>query len=380
MGDLPERHFVGGAVMPGAYRALLCDLRTDRLIDVLPLHDVSVDAYIGKTGTCSGTIPIPNAAMAARVRETVTPGRTALWLERGGDIWWGGMLWTTEVRSDERGRLSMAVQAGSFESYLDHRLMMTTTVVEDMDQFALARLMVDYAQDTDGGHIGIEYDARVSGVRRDRAYSRYDLRTVREILDDLASVEGGFEWRISAHRDPVTGRRIKRLQLGHPVIRTGTSDIVLTRPGPVLAYAWPVDATKQATVWQSRGASTNSDAGEDSVPLMSGVLVDEAAHAAGWPRLDGTSDHTTVERQTTLDAHARGEWDAARSPRTIPEVTIALARTPLTPGLLGASVRLRITDLMWPNGLDARYRVVGMAITAPERGRAETARLYLEVP
>ncbi|NEB06758.1 hypothetical protein G3I78_48265, partial [Streptomyces sp. SID13726] len=152
----------------------------------------------------------------------------------------------------------------------------------------------------------------------------YDLRTVREILDDLAAVEGGFEWRISAHRDPVTGHRIKRLQLGHPVIRTGTSDIVLTRPGPVLSYSWPVDATTQATVWQSRGASTNTNASAESVPLMSEVLLDEAAHAAGWPRLDGTSDYTTVEQQTTLDAHARSDWAAARTPRTIPEITVSL--------------------------------------------------------
>ncbi|MER6196772.1 hypothetical protein ABT234_05245 [Streptomyces sp. NPDC001586] len=379
MVDLPERHLVG-AVIGGAYRALLCDLRTDRLLDVLPLHGVNLDSYIGKTGTCSGSIPIPNAAMAARVRDAVTPGRTALWLERGGDIWWGGLLWTSQIQSDERGRLSMGIQAGSFESYLDHRLMMTSGAFTTMDQFEIARTLVDYVQDTPGGDIGIEYDARMSGVLRDRAYSRYDLRTVREMLDDLAAVEQGFEWRISAHRDPVTGHRIKRLQLGHPVIRTGTSDIVLTRPGPVLSYAWPVDATTQATVWQSRGASNNSNASAESVPLMSDVLVDEAAHAAGWPRMDGTSDYTTVEQQTTLDAHARGDWNAARTPRTIPEITVSLARTPLSPALLGATVRLRITDLMWPEGLDARYRVVGMAITAPERGRPETARLYLELP
>ncbi|MFZ3547698.1 hypothetical protein ACODT3_19185 [Streptomyces sp. 4.24] len=364
----------------GAYRALICDLRSDQLLDVLPLHGVSLDSYIGKTGSCTGTIPIPNAQMAARVREAVIPGRTALWLERGGDIWWGGLIWTTEIRSDARGFLSMDIQAGSFESYLDHRLLMTSGVAEGMDQFDLARYMVDYAQQATGGDIGIEYDNRTSGVLRDRTYSRYDLKTIREMLDDLAAVERGFEWRISAHRDPVSGRRIKRLQLGHPVIRTGKYDIVLTRPGPILSYTWPVDATKQATVWQSRGAATNNNQAADSVPLMSAELVDTAAHATGWPRLDGTSDHTTVEQQNTLDKHAMGDWLAARNPRTIPEVTVALARTPLTPALLGATVRLRINDLMWPDGLDARYRVVGFAITAPERGRPEVARLYLELP
>ncbi|MGZ9931973.1 hypothetical protein ACXNSR_19100 [Streptomyces sp. NC-S4] len=366
--------------MTRAYRALICDLRSDQLLDVLPLHGVSLDTFIGKIGSCTGTIPIPNTRIAARVRESVIPGRTALWLERDGDIWWGGLIWTTEIRSDERGRISMSLQAGSFESYLDHRLLMTSGVAEGMDQFDLARYMVEYAQDTTGGDIGIEYDARTSGVLRDRTYSRYDLKTIREMLDGLAGVENGFEWRIAAHRDPVSGRRIKRLQLGHPVIRTGRNDIVLTRPGPVLSYTWPVDATKQATVWQSRGAAINTNAAADSVPLMSAELVDTTAHAAGWPRLDGSSDHTTVEQLSTLNRHAAGDWAAARTPRTIPEVTVALARTPLTPALLGATVRLRINDLMWPDGLDARYRVVGVAITAPERGRPEVARLFLELP
>ncbi|MFH8403731.1 hypothetical protein ACH4FX_03010 [Streptomyces sp. NPDC018019] len=362
---------------PPAYRALFCDLRTDQLIDALPVQGVSLDDWIGKAGSLGATIPIPNAGLAARVRRAVTPGRTAVWIERGREIWWGGILWTANVSSSSRGFLSMQIQAATWDSYLDHRLLYDTMTAAGVDQFDIARQLVDYAQQQAGGDIGIEYDTHASGMLRDRTYSRYDLPTVRDLLSKLGQVEGGFEWRIASYRDPESGRRVKRLRLGAPILRSGTADIVLDHPGPVLTYSWPVDATGQANVWQSRGASSNSNQAADSTPMLSQLLVAEDAIAAGWPRLDGSSDHSTVEQQATLDAHARADWAAARHPLTIPEITVRVTDA-ISPALLGTTVRLRIRDLWFPEGLDRRYRVVGIAITPPSRGTPETAKLYLE--
>ncbi|MCZ9347886.1 hypothetical protein NGM37_60425, partial [Streptomyces sp. TRM76130] len=50
------------------YRAVFCDLRTDQVIDVLPLTDTKFDDYIGKSGSLSATVPLPNAALARRAR------------------------------------------------------------------------------------------------------------------------------------------------------------------------------------------------------------------------------------------------------------------------------------------------------------------------
>ncbi|WP_439676007.1 hypothetical protein [Embleya sp. MST-111070] len=361
------------------YRVIVCDLRTDQLLDVLPLQSVSIEDYIGKAGALRGSIPIPNAAVATRVRAALLPGRTAVWVERGRDVWWGGVAWTASVTSDERGRLAVEVQAGTWDTYLAHRVLYHSQQATGTDQFDIARGLVQYSQGLPGGDIGIEYGTELSGILRDRTYLRYDLPTIRDLLDQLAATERGFEWRIASHRDPTTGRRIKRLQLGHPIIRSGTSDIVLDHPGPILSYTWATDATGQANVWQSRGSSTNTNQAADSVPMMSVDLVDERSIEQGWPRLDGTSDHTTVIEQGTLDAHARADHARALAPVTIPDITVRVDGT-LTPALLGATVRVRIRDLWWPQGLDARYRVVGMAITPPSRGTPETARLYLEAP
>ncbi|MER7144721.1 hypothetical protein [Streptomyces xanthochromogenes] len=353
-------------------------MRTDQVLDVLPITDVSVDDYIGKIGSASATIPLPNRAVAARARAAVEPGRTAMWIERGPEVWWGGIVWTANLTSNARGFLGLQLQAGGWASYLDHRAILDTQQAVQVDQFDIVRGLIDYSAALPGGDIGIEYDEQLSGVLRDRIFRRYDVPRIREVIDQLGSTENGFEWRIASYRDPGSGRRIKKLQLGAPVIRTGASDIVLDRPGPILSYGWPIDATVQATVWQSRGASSNQNQAAESLPLLSELLVADEELAAGWPRLDGTSDYSTVIEQPTLDAHARADLAAALHPQTIPEVTVALDRTPLSPALLGGTVRVRIRDDWWTEGLDHRYRVVGLAISPPLRGRPETARLFLE--
>ncbi|MFD7237006.1 hypothetical protein ACFWAT_17090 [Streptomyces syringium] len=358
---------------------ILCDLRSDQVLDVLPITDVSLDDFIGKIGSASATIPLPNRSVAARARAAVEPGRTAMWIERGADIWWGGVLWTANLTSNARGFLGLQVQAGGWASYLDHRAILHTQQAVQVDQYDIVRGLIDYSASLPGGDIGIEADAeQLSGVLRDRTFRRYDVPRIREVIDQLASTEGGFEWRIMSYRDPNSGRRIKRLQLGAPVIRTGASEVVLDHPGPILSYGWPIDATVQANVWQSRGASDNKNQTAESLPRMSELLVADEQLVAGWPRLDGTSDYSTVTEQPTLDAHARADLAAALHPQTIPEVTVALDRTPLSPALLGATVRVRIRDDWWTEGLDQRYRVVGLAISPPLRGRPETAKLLLE--
>ncbi|MEL3944505.1 hypothetical protein [Streptomyces sp. LNU-CPARS28] len=360
------------------YRALLCDLRSDQVLDALPLTDVSLDDYIGKTGSASVTVPLPNRQIAARARAAVAPGRTALWIERGPEIWWGGVVWTANLTGNDRGTLGLQLGAGGWASYLDHRTVFHTQQAAAMDQFDIARGLISYAQAVDGGDIGIELGSELSGVLRDRTYRRHDQPRIRDLLDQLGAVEGGFEWRIMSYRDSGSGRRVKRLQLGAPIIKAGTSEIVLDRPGPILSYGWPIDATVQANAWQTRGASDNRNQAAESLPLMSELLVAEQDIAAGWPRLDGTADYSTVTEQATLDAHARADLATARRPRTIPEITVALDRIALSPALLGATVRVRIRDDWFAEGLDERYRVVGLAISPPLRGRPETGRLFLE--
>jgi len=359
------------------YLLRVCDLRSDETMDILPIQGVGYDDYIGKTGSLSGTIPVPDAGMARRVRGCLLPGRTMLYLERGGQVTWGGPLWTRTPTRGARGYLTCPIQAGGLEGYYrSHRLLYDDLVQAGADQLSIARQLVTYAAAQSGGDLGIELGSETSGVLRDRTYSKYDLSSVGDLIDQLGAVDNGFEWRIQVYTDS-TGVRHRALRLGYPKLTSGSTDLILSSPGQVLGYALPEDATGQANAWQARGASISTNLAADSVPLLSGLLTTPGDIAAGWPRLDGTSTYSTVTDQATLDAHATADLAASVRPIVIPSVTVRTSGTDQP--ALGSYVRLRIIDDWFEApGLIARYRVVGLKVAPEERGRDETTDLYLE--
>jgi hypothetical protein len=358
------------------YRVVICDLRTDQLLDVLPVTGVSFDDYIGKTGTCSGTIEITDKRVSERVRRNFIPARTAVYITRGPQVWWGGLLWTRTPSVDSRGYVTVAFQASTFDSYFDHRRIYDTASFVGEDQLEIARQLLNYAQSQNGGDIGIVYDQLYSGVGRDRNYSSYDLLNILEQIELLSNVENGFEWRMRAYSDSA-GRRVRNFQLGYPKIISAQNELILSSPGKIVGYTLPEDGTTTANYWQSRGASTNDDASSESIPLMSSRYFYGTEYDAGWPRLDGVSDYSTVTELETLNNHALADIKRYRRPITIPDVEILLGDN-ITPGLIGVNTRIRIRDLWYYEGVTLRFRIVGFKVSPPERGKPETAQLYLE--
>ncbi|GGZ53500.1 hypothetical protein AB0P12_31480 [Streptomyces subrutilus] len=358
------------------YRAIFCDVRTDRTIDILPLRDVSIDDYIGKPGALSGTIPIPDSAIAARVAR-IEEGRTAVYLERGGDLWWGGIIWTSTLQSDGRGVLSLSLQAATFDSYATRRRIRADLAFPPTDQLELARELWRHLQRAEGGDIGVTYGTESSGRLQSASWRDGDEVLYSEAIEGLAASENGFEQQISVFRDPVTGNRTRQLRLGSPRIHTGVTDLVLDRPGAILSYSFPRDATRGGTTSRARGASVNANQAEESRPVYSDELVAQDLIDGGWPRIDLASDHNTVGDKAALTSLAAAELAQARGAVVIPAITIRLGGV-VPPTLLGRTTRIRITDEWHPEGLDARYRIIGAKVTPPERGRPDTAELYLE--
>ncbi|MFD8995651.1 hypothetical protein ACFVZS_13085, partial [Streptomyces abikoensis] len=73
-----------------AYRALFCDLRSDQVVDALPLTGVEFDDYIGKTGSLRATVPLPDRALAQRARSGGPPPPPPRCGGGGGGVGVGG--------------------------------------------------------------------------------------------------------------------------------------------------------------------------------------------------------------------------------------------------------------------------------------------------
>ncbi|KPI31168.1 hypothetical protein ACGFZJ_21580 [Streptomyces sp. NPDC048253] len=372
------------------YRAIFCDLRTDDTIDILPLRDVTVDDYIGKAGSLSGTVPVPNAQVAARVRR-IEEGRTAVYLQRGNDLWWGGIIWTSTLQSDDRGVLTLGIQAATFESYAGRRrIRQDLTFSGSNDQLEVARRLWRHLQTGElvddgtpapptGGDIGVTFGQELSGVTRAVSYRDGDETVYLEAIDALAALENGFEHYIAVYRDPVTGTRVRRLRLGSPKITTGSTDLVMDRPGTILSYTFPRDATRGGTTARARGATDNTNQAVESRPLFADADIPDGEDLikVGYPRVDLASDHNDIASTTILRSLANAELAEGTGAVVIPEISVRL--DDLVPSaLLGRTVRLRITDEWWTEGLDARYRIIGVKVSPAQRGRPDTADLYLE--
>jgi len=368
------------------YRAIFCDLLTDQTLDILPLRDVSFDDYIGKAGALSGTIPIPNTEIADRVKK-VREGRTAVYLERGGDLWWGGIVWTTTLQSSGRGVLTLGIQAATFDSYAGRRRIRTDITYDTpTPQAEIVRRLwreldrQSYPDAPEGDaqrRLGITFGDEPPKFSRTAVWRNGDETVYQDALDQLAAAENGFEYQIMVYRDPTDGKRVRQLRIGEPKIVTGATDLLFDRPGTILSYSFPYDATRGGTTAVARGASVNSNAGQESRPLASKQQYDTGLLVDGWPLIDLSSDHNEITDALTLESVAAAELAEARGAVVIPAISIHLGGI-VPPALLGRVARIRITDEWFSQGLDARYRIIGVKVTPPERGRPDTAELYLE--
>ncbi|MEU8880507.1 hypothetical protein [Streptomyces hydrogenans] len=361
------------------YRAIFCDLVTDQTLDILPLRDVSFEDYIGRAGSLSGTVPVPDRAMAERAHK-IKPGRTTVYLERGGFLWWGGIVWTTNLQGSDRGVVTLGIQAATFDSYASRRRIRTDALrFTQVEQFQIVRrIWQELGAGLGASAIEPGDDVPSEPVPRTASWRLGDETVYQEALDQLGAYTDGVEYQVLVYRDPSDGRRVRRLRLGSPRIRTGATDMVFDRPGTILSYSLPDDATRGGTTSLARGATVNANAAAESRPTLSSEIPSESLPDR-WPQLDLSTDYNDISDKNTLDALATAVLKEAQGSVLIPEITIRLSEV-VPSALLGRTARLRITDEWHPTGLDARYRIVGVKVRPAERGRPDTAELALEAP
>lgn len=352
------------------YRIRFADLLTDASRDEFPFTGVTLESRVGAVGAMSGQIPIArgDTTTGARIAAIRASAASAVYVYRNGVPWWGGVLWTKTASSDDHGKPSVAINAATFESYLD-RVQLGTDLpaLTNTDQLAIARSFIDHMQADPNANLHLGYDSSVtSGVLRDRVlYLAASRPSYLKMLTDLAALDSGFEFTIQVLTDPTTGARARRLRLGYPTLSSGATHRI-SKPGAILSYTWPEDGTRAATYLMATGSSAQST-----------VHANATALTAGYPRLDVTTSYGTVTDVSTLEAHAKADLALAAPPVTVPAIRVRLDATDLTPQSLGDSIRISIKDELFPAGITATFRLVGMTVTPPERGKPETCDLIL---
>jgi hypothetical protein len=107
------------------YRYFTTDILTNDILAEIPFKGVSYERSIKTAGAFSGSIPvIPTTGGAAgtesmNLYDSTMPGKTALYVMRGDECVWGGIIWTRTYDVISR---NLTVNASEFQSYLHHRV------------------------------------------------------------------------------------------------------------------------------------------------------------------------------------------------------------------------------------------------------------------
>ena len=358
------------------YRYEAAHLLSDVTFDTLPLPASQFDTRIGQAGSFSIPSPLGIAsAQLGRRLQQVAAGACALYVYRDAALWWGGVVWIVTPAGDNAGNATWTVQGADWISYLarvNFQADYTSTAGDPLDQVRalLANMQADPYAD-----IALVADSTETGnASAATTYLASSNSSYGTAIDDLATMDPGFDYAASTTVNPGTGLRTRRLRLGYPQLG-GNLVHRLTRPGNILTYSLPADATQGGTEWRAFGATSNSNQTSTSEPTVSGLYTATSQLAAGWPRLDAGNSYSSVSDVPTLDAYAQADLAAGTTPVVIPQITVELDKTDITPDSLGDTVVINITDPNFPDGLTQTSRIVGIQVNTGDRSNPEVATI-----
>lgn len=376
------------------YRYTVHDFLTGAYIDDIYPRDVEYTKKIREPGTFTGTLPIPNAKVAAAVRRiipqtrsdlTTGPGRVEIRVWRDGELW--GRYWLTGARLQRGrdGKISIELRGSTLDAYWYSLIIQHTLDGQDDEQISSARTFLSHGLDQADADLGIVFQPGSSGVVRPYLAKPEDNTSYGRSIEEFSKSENGFEYFLA---ESVTEDGVRSTwRWASPKFNTGVKHVVTSTPhgGNIAEYGVDIDALRGGTYWRARGGTLQLDPEEDGFALLSDPVI-TPHRAAGWPRIDHIVDHPTQSLDPDeLDDLAEYSADIAGGALWVRTVTIYLPRkTTLNMNSLGDELRMLITDVWHPSvdgaaGLDISERILEIRIRPPARGRGvEEATLTLE--
>lgn len=354
------------------HRYLVTDLVTDTGLGTIPLQGVDYSRRINTQGDLQGEFTIGSSVHAdlARLMATRPCG---LYVYRGADIWWGGIVWTAYPAGGRRGTAAAcSIQAATFDSATERRRILETLTINDTDRASALRALWAHMQTGSGDLKVSTTTGMVGGDAWGGMWEPAQAETYQSVATEIMDTDPGFETTIDVWSDD-TGVRHRRLRIGTPLVGvqdTGQPPHLVATPSTVEGWGQPTDHTHRPTHAMARGAATAKNLGGQVVPVTSPIITAKAALAEGAPRVDAVTDLPTEDSSRLLQAARR----LIRAPYPVPSVTV----TPpegfaWNPGLLGQLGRARIESPMFDGGvLDTVARIIGYKVQPAERGRPET--------
>lgn len=178
-----------------ADRFLLLNYLTRQVVAELPaVESMTYTESLNKPGSWAATIPLTADVDA----DDLYSSRAIFAFERAELLRWAGPLLTARV---DLARGTVELSGEGYLNYLRRRVLYVTKTYTATDQLLIVKGLLDYAQQTFGtpGDLGITTTALSSTttVNRDRTYWWYERKKIGELIEQLANVRDGFDFRLT---------------------------------------------------------------------------------------------------------------------------------------------------------------------------------------
>ncbi len=334
--------------LTGFYRVLYADVATGLIHGELPLAALSWSRVLNGAGHIAARIPLDVGYSDIGLTQTnLLPGRTALWVERGGVIVKGGII--VGYPTLNLATNSVDIEAQGFHAYYRRRVLRATKHWFDTEQLTIAKELVDVA----AADIRVETASMTSGVVRTRRYPWWTFQNIGQAVEQLANTDDGFDFHHEYRWDNTTG------------LPTALWTPIYPKTGRDTNIVFDVDANCDYSSVQVDGTGLGNTvitvgAGEGDATVFD--VQTDGGQLAAFPPYEDVNSYTDVVRLETLQEHGRERLKRIAQPITRARVTVRRDAGPQIGTFQpGDRVTFRASQGWWEE--TGTYRIVGYNVS-----------------
>lgn len=358
------------------YRYLFGSTRDGRVTAEIPVYGGYITDVLNDVGYMQGSFNLDQTGKSNEEMVTATiPGASWTAVFRDDMLFWAGFITSRTYQSQSK---SIQYYAKTFEGYLEMRLVCSFTIFNDtfvrtnVDQGEIFYNLLQRLGSAADININV-WDAGgnnplpgpVTGVLKTVDIKSRDFKTYRNVIDEMANSDDGFDWRFRPRFrvDPIVGGsqplELESLDVifGYPSLGliSGASSKVFEYPGNILNYYRTDNLSGAGTNIYGQGAGSGDD-------MLVSTATTGASNLFFTIHRPVPLKHLTT--QAALDARTAQEAVKRKPPRTQYKVTLRPDRTPvLGTWELGDAVQLLIEDAMHPSGVNVPARISAYTLT-----------------
>lgn len=335
------------------------DLTTGIIQGALPLKNLSYAYALNGPGSFAADLNLadPHIQKMNPIGLTV-PAKTAVWIDRGGTLIWGGIVWG---RKYDGNLYKLSLSGSTFDSYGSKRLVdYSTTFSEDEIQIAVD--LWTNMQNTAHGNINCPAIYTASGKTVSQQWQASDYKYVTDALKDLTNL-GSFDYTVNVFWNG-TGVPAQQMVFGSPNLgrTTTTSGLLFSVPGNIITYNLQEDGGTVANRTYATGTGTGAD-------QLAAASLNTASLSNGYPVLDEHTGYKDVTDQTALQALSDADLALYNQPVTQLQIVVRGDANPtLGSYTLGDYCTVNITDPRFPTGYTDTFQIRSIAVAVDDSG------------